>query len=53
MAREYEEKYQRLIEERSKDLELIHKAYQNIKNQMSDLDKEIKDIKGKVTIKKK
>jgi hypothetical protein len=53
IAKEYEEKYQRLIEERSKDLNLIHKAYQNIKNQMSVLDKEIKDIKDKVTFKNK
>jgi hypothetical protein len=51
VAKEYEEKFTKLIEERSKDLEIIHKVYQDIKFKMSNLDKEIIEIKGKMKAK--
>jgi hypothetical protein len=51
IAKKYEEKFAKLIEERSKDLEIIHKAYQDIKVKVSNLDKEIAQIKGNIKIK--
>jgi hypothetical protein len=52
IAKEYEEKFAKLVEERSKDLELIHKAYQDIKAKVLTLDKEIAEIKGNIKNKK-
>jgi hypothetical protein len=42
----------KLVEERSKDLKLIHKAYQDIKAKVSTLDKKIAEIKGNIKNKK-